>query len=538
MKKVLIIVGCVVGVVVIAAACLPFLINADSFRPRVESEMGAALGRQVTIGHMQLALLAGGLKANDISIADDPAFSHSPFLQAKSLEVSVALPALIFSRQLSVRGFTLNEPQVTLLHSAAGKWNFSSLGASQAKTTKAGGSPAALSVDSLQIKNGRLAVGKVGGKLQTYDGVNVTARNVSFDKAFPFTVDTSTPGGGSVKIDGNAGPVDSTDASATPFNAQITTKNLDLSSTGFVPPDSGLRGKVDYSGKVNSNGQEVHSEGNATATQLQLVKGGSPAKQAVQVTHAVQYDLKKQTGTLTKGDVRTGNTTAHMSGNFDTHGESALLHMKLNGKDMPIQDVAGLLPAFGVTLPAGSSLQGGTASADLNVDGPVDKLVTAGTLDLANVKLAGFNLGSKMSSIAALAGIHASPDTNIQAMSSKLRIAPEGIRAEALSILVPEIGSVTGAGTIGANNALNFKMLAKISQSATNVMGNITRITSLNQSAGKGIPFLVQGTTSNPVFVPDVGGMLGNQVQSPVQGVQGLGGVLGGLLGKKKKPQQ
>ncbi|HEU5450755.1 MAG TPA: AsmA family protein [Terriglobales bacterium] len=537
MKKILIIVGCVVGVVVIAAACLPFLINADSFRPRVESEMRSALGRQVSIGHMELALLSGGLKANDISIADDPAFSRSPFLQAKSLQVSVDLPALIFSRQLSVRGFTLDQPQVTLLHTAAGKWNFSSLGASQTKT-KSGGSPAALSVDSLEIKNGRLAVGKVGGKLQTYDGVNLTARNVSFDKAFPFAVDTSTPGGGSVKIEGNAGPVNHEDASATPFDAQVTTKNLDLASTGFVPADSGLRGKVDYSGKIHSDGAQVHSQGEATATQLQLVKGGAPSKQPVKIDHVADYDLKKQTGTLSKGDVRTGNTAAHMTGNFDARGENAVLHMKINGKDMPIQDVAGLLPALGVTLPAGSSLQGGTATADLDVDGPVDKLVTAGTLDVANVKLAGFNLGSKMSAIAALAGIHATPDTNIQAMSSKLRIAPEGIRADSLTVIVPEIGTVTGAGTIAANNALNFKMLAKINQSATNVMGNLTRIASLNQSASKGIPFRIQGTTSNPVFVPDVGGMLGNQVQAPVQGVQGLGGVLGGIFGKKKKPQQ
>ena len=537
MKKVLIVLGCLVGLLVIAAVCLPFLVNADTFRPRVESEMRAALGRQVSIGHMDLALLAGGLKANDISIADDPAFSRSPFLQAKSLQVSVDLPALIFSRQLSVRGFTLQEPQVTLLHTAAGKWNFSSLGASESKA-KAGGGAAPLSVDSLAIKDGRLAVGKVGGKLQTYDGVNVTAHNVSFDKPFPFTVDTGTPGGGSVKMEGTAGPVDRNDAAATPFDAQITTKNLDLASTGFVPPDSGLRGKVDYTGKIHSDGAQVHSEGNATATQLQLVKGGSPAKQPVQITHVADYDVKRQTGTLTRGDVRTGNTVAHMTGNFDARGENPVLHMKINGKNMPIQDVAGLLPALGVTLPAGSSLQGGTATADLGVDGPVDKLVTAGTLDLANVKLAGFNLGSKMSSIAALAGIHAGSDTNIQAMSSKLRIAPEGIRADALSVIVPEIGSVTGAGTIAANNALNFKMLAKINQSATNVMGNLTRIATFNQSASKGIPFLVQGTTSNPVFVPDVGGLIGNQVQAPVQGVQGLGGVLGGLFGKKKKPQQ
>lgn len=537
MRKALIVIGAIVLLLVLCAVAIPFLVNADTFRPRVQAMLTSALGRKVTIGHMELALLSGGLKAQTISIADDPAFSQSPFLQAQSLAVSVDLPALIFSQQLQVRGFTLNQPQVTLLHTPAGKWNFSSLG-EEGKSQK-GGTAAPLSVGSVAITDGRVSVGSVGKSLQTYDHVNLTAKDVSYNRPFPFTLDTATPGGGSVKVDGTAGPIDKVDASNTPFDAQVTTTNLDLAATGFVPNDSGLRGKVDYTGKLHSDGKQLHSEGTAKASELRLVKAGSASRQPIQVMHAADYDLKRQSGVLTTGEVRTGGSTAHLAGNFDARGETALVHMKITGQGMQIQDIAGLLPALGVALPAGSSLQGGTVTANLNVDGAVDKLVTAGTLQLANVKLAGFNLGSRMSSIAALAGIHAGPDTNIQAMSSRLRIAPEGIRADDLSVIVPEIGTVTGAGTIAANNALNFKMLAKLSQSASNVMGNLTRIASLNQSASKGIPFMIQGTTDKPMFVPDVGGMMGSTVQAPVQGVQGVGGILGGLFGgKKKKPQQ
>ena len=44
---------------------------------------------------------------------------------------------------------------------------------------------------------------------------------------------------------------------------------------------------------------------------------------------------------------------------------------------------------------------------------------------------------------------------------------------------------------------------------------------------GGGIPFFIQGTTSDPHFVPDVKGMVGGQLKG------GLGGALGGLTGGK-----
>jgi AsmA protein len=49
----------------------------------------AALGRQVKVGNLSLSLLSGGVTADNISIADDPAFSKTPFVQAKSLNVGV-----------------------------------------------------------------------------------------------------------------------------------------------------------------------------------------------------------------------------------------------------------------------------------------------------------------------------------------------------------------------------------------------------------------------------------------------------------------
>jgi hypothetical protein len=46
---------------------------------------------------------------------------------------------------------------------------------------------------------------------------------------------------------------------------------------------------------------------------------------------------------------------------------------------------------------------------------------------------------------------------------------------------------------------------------------------------------MIKGTTNNPVFLPDMAAAMGNTMKAPVQGVQGVGGMFGGLFGKKKK---
>ena len=112
-KRTLKIAGIVVAAVVVILLALPLFINVNSFRPKIESEVTTALGRPVTLGEMSLSLLGGNVGVENVSIADDPAFSKSPFIKAKSLEVGVELMPLIFSKQLNVTGIVLDEPQIT-----------------------------------------------------------------------------------------------------------------------------------------------------------------------------------------------------------------------------------------------------------------------------------------------------------------------------------------------------------------------------------------------------------------------------------------
>jgi AsmA protein len=185
-----------------------------------------------------------------------------------------------------------------------------------------------------------------------------------------------------------------------------------------------------------------------------------------------------------------------------------------------------MLPALGVVLPSGSKLQGGTLSVNVGISGPVDKLVIVGPIRLAQTKLAGFNLSSKMSAISALSGSQSGSDTSIQNLSTDARVAPEGVRTQNINLTIPALGTVTGNGTISPAGALDYKMNASLSGGA---VAGLTQLAGIGGGSAKasGIPFFIQGTTSDPKFMPDVKGMVGGQLKG------GLGGALGGLMGGK-----
>jgi AsmA protein len=550
MKKALIITGCIVGILILVIVALPFLVDVNHFRPMIEAQAQQALGRPVQIGNMSLSLLAGGVTAENISIGEDPKFGQQPFLRAKSLDVGVEMMPLLLSRTLHVTGLTLREPEVRLVKSAGGRWNFSSLGSSSAPAaalsrsrgrTQPPAAPATaaatpdISIDSLKIADGRLIVANAANpaRATTYDNLQLKASDITFHTAIPFDLEMGTPGGGSVKASGKAGPVNRENAAETPVNANITVRKLDLAATGVVDPSSGLAGLLDYDGALHSNGKTAQTQGKVTADRLKLVRGGAPARTPLVFDYATETDVQREAGSLTKGNIVTGHTAAHLAGTYATQGAATVVHMRLTGQNMPVSDLEGLLPAMGVVLPPGASLQGGVANANLAIDGPLDHLVITGPLGVSNTRLAGFNLASKMSAIAALAGVHGGNETDIQTLASNLRVAPEGIHADNLQLILPALGQISGSGNIGANNALDFHMLAKLAHGG-GALGALSAFSTLGQSKGA-IPFTIKGTTSNPIFIPDVGKAIGSSVTAPAQGV---GGLFNGLFGHKQQTQQ
>lgn len=447
-KKRLIIIGIILAVILLILIITPFFINADQFRPQIEVALSEKLGRKVQLGHVSISLFSGSLSADQISIADDPAFSRQPFLTAKSLNVGVDVLPLIFSRDLRVHSLNFNDPQVQLLRTAAGQWNFATLAspppAHRAAAPGRGASLVAVSfmvtpantsnsaalnsfsVDKMKISDGTIAFGRAGEPTRlAYQDVNLSAQNISQTAPFPFQFDAKTPNGGKLTLNGDLGPVGNNDGSHIPFEGRSKAQNV------------------------------------------------------------------------------------------------------------PAQDVQNLLTVLGYAIPAGSNLKGGTINSDLTLHGPLNQFVAEGPLKLSGVTLAGFSVASKLGAALGQSSAQGGNDTLIKVAQGALRYGPQGINADNLNVQIALVGSVSGAGTISASNALNFRLLAKLDGSSP--LAQLTQIPFFNK--GGGIPFRVQGSASNPQITVDVPGLSKtplNQLKIPQNGK--LGGILGGLLNKKKKP--
>jgi AsmA protein len=313
----------IIGVLILIVIAIPFFIDANAFRPKLESELSDALGRPVKVGTLSLSLFSGAVKADDISIADDPAFSQTAFVQAKSLSVGVELIPLIFSKSLNVTELTLNQPEISLVRSKDGeRWNFSSLGAkSSAKPTQPAPSGGAssnpnLSVSKLKVSDGGLTISRAGSseKPRVYDKVDITVTNFSFTNSFPFKMTANLPGGGTLDLDGTAGPIDANNAALTPLQAKVTVRKMNLAASGFIDSASGIAGIADFDGTVSCDGHEAKTVGTLDVERLQVVQKGAPAGRPVQVKYSVTYDLAKQTGAITQGEIALGKALEQITG--------------------------------------------------------------------------------------------------------------------------------------------------------------------------------------------------------------------------------
>jgi AsmA protein len=540
----------VVGLCIVAIVAIPLFVNVNTLRPLLEQQLTTALGRKVTMGNLKLSVFSSSVTAQDLTIADDPAFGTAPFLTAKSLHIGVELKPLIFNHQIIVRSLRIVEPQIRLVHADQGVWNFSTIGSNAASRTGDASKESAipnLTVNKLNIEGGRATVDNQPshGSPLTFDQIALTVENFSFAKQFPFTLTANLPGQGAVSLTGQAGPVDPHNAAATVFDARLTVNHFDPVAVGLLDRSTGMTALADIDAHVASDGISVSSNGKMHIQNLQLSPKGSPSKKPVDVAYTASHNLKTSAGQLQNATVNVGALTATLNGSYNLT-PATTINMQLAGQGMPVNELQTLLPVAGVKLPDGSVLQGGQLTTQLNLVGPLDSLVITGPFEIDNTRLAGFNLSSKLKGIAGAVIGQSGDVTDIRAMRAKLQVANTGIRADSIYASMPALGEATGQGTVSPAGALNFRLNMKVNTSkgvggaavgllaAINGAGGATA----RQAAANGVPVTITGTSSNPIITPDVGGLLRNNATSILGNQKNSGQdvmrTLGGLFGKKK----
>jgi AsmA protein len=729
-RTLLIVLGSIVALILLVAVSIPLFLNADAFRTRIETALTTSLGRKVTLGKLDLSVLTGSLLAENATIADDPAFSTQPFLQASKVKIGIEMIPLILSREIHITGFAIDSPKINLLRAANGTWNYSTIGRAQQNTAANKNSSTLipnLTVGHVTISNGQMTVGTVPAPgmpatpRRTYDQLTLEAKDFSFQKSFPFTASAHLPGEGTVSLKGNAGPINPHDASLTPFgahlqakhidplaagfvdstsgvsgtidaidvqatwngqqlhvlnllidspkltlvrenkpsnvatpppapnsnnmlstltadhlqikngaitittpgqatpsvyqqlnaeltnvsptasspfklsaqvpgggsltgdgtagpinqvnaaatpvNAHVTLTHLDLASSGVVAPDAGISGIANVDLKALSDGKNLNANVSTNIQGLRVAKNGSPSPKPVIVQLTVAQNLQSLSGQLQNAVITIGKAVINAAGTYQTTGPTTALNLKVSSQATSIDELEAFLPSVGVHLPSGSRLQGGTLTTNLSVTGSTAAPIISGPIRIDNTNLAGFDLGSKLGPLSSLAGIKSGSGTAIQSLSANVAINGGNVRTDNVSVVVPSIGSATGAGTISAAGALNYNVILKLTGVVNAVSGKGGAAAGAGGIAGQlmgmipagaaggaagsvignyagaalrnGVPVAIGGTTSNPTFTPNMGGIVNSATSGaatkgaakPSQNsTDPLSNALGGLL--------
>ena len=512
----------VLALVVVIIVCIKLFVNANTFRPAIEKQITDSLGRNVKLGNLSLSILSGSLVTEDITIADDPSFSSSPFITAKKVRIGVPLRPLIFSHQLNIRSFEIASPQIAMIKAANGTWNFSSIG--RPATSVSGGAanaasgnsqPSApqiseVSVGSVAIKDGLVTITTLPahGPPSVYDHVNFTAHDFSTASRVRFDLQADLPGGGSASVTGYLGPINRDDVASSPIDAQISAKHVDLVGAGFLDPTSDLSFVADAEVKATFDGQTLTNSGTARIENLKLHKGAPAVPKPLEIAFSGTHRAKDNSGQIEDAAVNIGDAKIHASGTYRSvkpRSEDMLLNFKVAGQNLPIDQLQPLMTAAAVHLPNGSRLKGGTLSMNMATTGQTKSLVITGSIALENTSLVGFDISSKIHGIAALGGMKSGDTTHFDKLRANVRMTDAGVAADQIEAVIEGMGELTGSGTVSPADRLDFNLLVKVaSANAMNKVG----IGVITGFSGNGVPIHVTGTSDDPYITADVGGVV------------------------------
>lgn len=531
MKKLLITVVVLLVLGGAAVLILPRFFNADAQRAVISQKLEAALQRRVTLGAMRLTLFPPSLRIAEFEIAEGQGFGKNPFFKAEEVQVHVTLRPLLSGR-LEVPSVTVVKPSIRLVKNAKGEWNYGTLGKAPAPKGKAAGAPAAaaanVNIGELEITDGALSVIDLSGKTKpvNLDQVNLKLTNLAMGRPFTYQLAAHFPGKGKglLSTEGEAGPLDTSPEAKMTAKGTAKLEEVDLAAVGPFVDQPGLAGLATANATFTQDGKTMPVEGDYRITGLRLNPKGSAAQIPVSGKYKLRYAGDPDRLEIQNLALNCGQSVFNLTGKMDL-ARSVDNAMDLRTTNAQLPDAAKLLPALAIKLPAGSAIASGTMTGSTKLRGRFQPASGNAAIDIANARLAGYSFTRNLAAVAKLVGIPTGADTQIEKLAGTFRIDNGNISTNDLQLVLPGM-TVTGGGTMSEAGHLNMKMLAKLT--GQNAGTGILQKALLGKSE---IPFFIQGTTERPVIIPDTAEMLKQQVGGRAGSV---GGILGGLFGKKK----
>jgi len=153
-KKLVIVAGVVVFVLIGALATIPFFIDTQSLKTKLVTEAEGILHRRMSVQAVEITIFTGlGIRLNRAVIFDDLRFANAPFVSLNSITVRPRLLPLLRG-SVEVASIELEHPEIRLIQNQDRTWNFESIGVARAggagKPAPAGAPPATSTGKSAQ----------------------------------------------------------------------------------------------------------------------------------------------------------------------------------------------------------------------------------------------------------------------------------------------------------------------------------------------------------------------------------------------------
>jgi uncharacterized protein involved in outer membrane biogenesis len=333
------------GVIALCAAgwfALPYLIDVNQYRGLIQNQLRSKLGREVTLGPMELSVMPLSIKIRDFSIGEDPSIPGvtKPFASGKELRVSLGLFALL-SKRIEVSSLSLTQPHIEIIRKKDGKLSVASLGNSNSSQA---GSSGDQSIDRLIIDDGAVAITdmSVPGKpdREEYDHIDLDLRNFAPGREFQLDVT----------------------ARLTEVTARDISAVVKAAMTG------------------RSTDSELSAKGKLEATDISIRK--SKLSFPLTANFDVKHQAAQKATQIQSLDLAVGATKFSISGSMLDQAAK----LKIGTTKSSIDELLKLYAALGAGADPGMQASG-LLTANVTADGPIEKPVLNGNLEATGLEI-------------------------------------------------------------------------------------------------------------------------------------------------------
>jgi AsmA protein len=345
--------------------------NKDALLSRAEKE----IGRKVAVDKIGVTLRGGiGIRLENFAVADDPAFSSEPFIEAKSLQVNAKLLPLL-RKKFEIKRVILHEPLIRITRDENGNLNTSSFGSASAQRgqsradtpggSSASGNAAPLAISLIDINDGELRfVDKVQGLDIRLTRIDSNVEELDLEK--PITIELSAafldekP---NIELRGTFGPVGrDMVAEQLAIEGSLVIDPIDVTAlTGAIPAAaSALPPGVAVSGPISAH---VDASGTLSGMQLDLRLDASSASvslpdmfnkpSGVKLTVALKALVKPDKITIDSFDLGVHSLEATGKGEYLMTTPPSVT-LSVDSKPTSLADWHDLVPAVRAYNPSGS----------------------------------------------------------------------------------------------------------------------------------------------------------------------------------------